>query len=757
MTVEGDAQRRERAGPIVQVLARVGELLEVEQSAPVARRYASLLELLHRLYPNIDVSNLHRGPPARLAAVAAKLATAGAADSPRVAESALALFEGASGLIYARQVAAADEIERLELSLVLLCADVESGPRFLDKFARKQLLGKAPWVLDATDAERFTDLTLYEGSVFRPEDLLGLRKLADSEPLLAGHCYTLEVAIRRDRSGIGAAEAAAFPVLNPRQAKETLHILVRVASVYGPVAADQPIAPVEWPFDDDSTPAFFRLTITALDREVAEAALEVRLYHSNLDLLDVMRVKLTVAAGPQIQAPGSSVSWPRDDARPRLDPDSAVRRISIDVRPAAVGYAFQFLFRRGEQVIVLPFTRILQRGDLEALLARVRDFWTELAIGNYSDKLTVSRTTWNGYLLRMRELGLLSWDLLFGGGEGGNRGASELVGDLLAKIEVDAGTHIQIIYDPDVTDFVFPWNLLYPPEDTREPVDVDRFWGARFQVEQVRKGSNWNDLHVEPVRVAIALDPKFGQAEAEEKMFDDMLAHAGTRLEVRHRSTTRDELITALHDTPPAHLYYFFCHGYAPAGPSIMRRDGAQLLREKIEEAPPDVRRAFETLLSLTAKMGDQPWIFIGDAEITESMLRQSRGFFRGRSPVVFLNMCHSAALLPSMSSGFARLFLERNAAAVIGTESPMTSVFAHAFAERFFAHLLGGDDLGTALLHARRGFLSAEQRNPLGLAYTLYGRATLKIGGAPILPDPHSAHSTTAASVRSGSATPAS
>jgi hypothetical protein len=466
-----------------------------------------------------------------------------------------------------------------------------------------------------------------------------------------------------------------------------------------------------------------------------------------------MRLKHTVAAGPQAQASGSLVSWPRDNVRPRLDPDSAVRRISIDVRPATVGYAFEFVFRRGEQPIVLPFTRILQQGDLEAVLAQVRDFWTELVIDNYADKLTVSRTTWNGYLQRMRELGMLSWDLLFGSGEGDNRGASELVGDLLAMIDVDAGTHIQIVYDPAVTDFVFPWNLLYPPQDTGEPVDVDRFWGARFQVEQVRNGSKWNDLHVEPVRVAIALDPKFGQSEAQAKMFDDMLAHAGTRLEVRHRLTTRDELMTALRDTPPAHLYYFFCHGYAPAGRSIMRRDGAQLLRKKIDNASPDVQRAFETLLSLTAKMGDQPWIFIGDAEITESTLRLLRGFFRDRSPVVFLNMCHSAALLPSMTSGFTRLFLERNAAAVIGTESPMTSVFAHAFAERFFAHLLGGDDLGTALLHARRSFLTSEERNPLGLAYTLYGRATVKVGERPILPDAHSAQPAAFASAMSAPA----
>jgi hypothetical protein len=93
---------------------------------------------------------------------------------------------------------------------------------------------------------------------------------------------------------------------------------------------------------------------------------------------------------------------------------------------------------------------------------------------------------------------------------------------------------------------------------------------------------------------------------------------------------------------------------------------------------------------------------------------------------------CQSAALAPSMTSGLVRLFLDRSASAVIGTEAPMTSVFAHAFAEQFFTHLLSGCDVGTALLRSRRYFL--ERHNPLGLAYTLYGRATTKLGLEPII-----------------------
>ena len=114
--------------------------------------------------------------------------------------------------------------------------------------------------------------------------------------------------------------------------------------------------------------------------------------------------------------------------------------------------------------------------------------------------------------------------------------------------------------------------------------------------------------------------------------------------------------------------------------------------------------------------------------------MRRARNFFTQRRPIIFLNMCHSAALVPSMTRGLLRLFLDCDAAVVIGTESAMTSVFAHAFALELFKHLFGGSDVGTALWRARRHFLAENLRNPLGLAYTLYGRATAKLGVRPLI-----------------------
>jgi CHAT domain-containing protein len=117
-----------------------------------------------------------------------------------------------------------------------------------------------------------------------------------------------------------------------------------------------------------------------------------------------------------------------------------------------------------------------------------------------------------------------------------------------------------------------------------------------------------------------------------------------------------------------------------------------------------------------------------GTSQIKESKIAGLQ-FFEQRMPIVFLNMCQSADLLPSMTSGLVRVFLKKGAPAVVGTESPMTAVFAHTFAKRVLDDLFAGMDIGTALWNARRHFLSSNVRNPLGLAYTLYGRATVRLG----------------------------
>jgi hypothetical protein len=97
--------------------------------------------------------------------------------------------------------------------------------------------------------------------------------------------------------------------------------------------------------------------------------------------------------------------------------------------------------------------------------------------------------------------------------------------------------------------------------------------------------------------------------------------------------------------------------------------------------------------------------------------------------------MCESAQLVPSLSESFIHFFLTRGAAAVIGTECPMTIAFAHPFGEVLLNGLLRGEDVGDALRSARQALLGLQ--NPLGLAYTLYGSATARFKPPPLRPIP--------------------
>ncbi len=108
----------------------------------------------------------------------------------------------------------------------------------------------------------------------------------------------------------------------------------------------------------------------------------------------------------------------------------------------------------------------------------------------------------------------------------------------------------------------------------------------------------------------------------------------------------------------------------------------------------------------LLSRMKSVPGVasmYTGAAAITEDELRSAK-FFHGRRPIVFLNMCHSADLLPSMRSGLTRVFIERNAAAVLGTECPVTSIFADMIAEQVLSDLLTGRSLGERRLSLSGG-----------------------------------------------------
>jgi len=189
---------------------------------------------------------------------------------------------------------------------------------------------------------------------------------------------------------------------------------------------------------------------------------------------------------------------------------------------------------------------------------------------------------------------------------------------------------------------------------------------------------------------------------------------------------TEKAVLDGLEAHPPSDIYYYFCHGFAPGRAAVLARDLLLELRSEVQllTAAAD-QRLWQALLDRLGEESEVATMFTGAARVTEDDLRRA-DFFNGGRPIIFLNMCHSADLMPSLRSGLTRVFIDHNAAAVLGTECPVTSVFADMFAERVLGALLRGATIGAALLDARRHFHT--ERNPLGLLYTLYGHDDARV-----------------------------
>jgi len=185
-------------------------------------------------------------------------------------------------------------------------------------------------------------------------------------------------------------------------------------------------------------------------------------------------------------------------------------------------------------------------------------------------------------------------------------------------------------------------------------------------------------------------------------------------------------VLDGLERDDPAEIVYFFCHGVAASRLAPIGADVVAEIRGLAEALDEDQRKPWARFLTRLGGAGAGARLFTGSAEISEDDLRGANFFRQAKRPLVFLNACQSADLLPGVSSGLTGVFLDRQAVAVIGTECPVSALFADAFAGALLPRLLAGEALGPAMLAVRREFHA--RNNPLALLYTLYGRGDARI-----------------------------
>jgi hypothetical protein len=95
-------------------------------------------------------------------------------------------------------------------------------------------------------------------------------------------------------------------------------------------------------------------------------------------------------------------------------------------------------------------------------------------------------------------------------------------------------------------------------------------------------------------------------------------------------------------------------------------------------------------------------------------------------NPLVFVNGCDTVTYTPENLTSLALTFRTLSAAGVVGTEVKVFPTLARWFGEEFLQRFLNGMPVGEVMRELRLELLN--KANPLGLAYTCYALAGLRL-----------------------------
>ena len=306
------------------------------------------------------------------------------------------------------------------------------------------------------------------------------------------------------------------------------------------------------------------------------------------------------------------------------------------------------------------------------------------------------------------------------------------------------GALIQIWLEDAARDFLYPWHWLYVEavdQSIEFNPDPQLFWGYKYIIEIMPR---FDELaRYDPPQPQIPSEDRvlvkigtynFIETETQKTFFTDWARISDGAL----TSEVWDEANQWISYFPncDCQIIYFFSHGHTalPTNPGeVSVYKMAQALEQYLEQRntpaqSSKVRHYEEQLKNSLQGIADRA---------TQTFIKLRRGYLYLRNlhnfyprdpvPLVFLNMCESAQVFPSMTDGLVDVFLTRRARGVIGTEMPMIPHFADLFARRFFkaffSKSLSDGSIGRILFELRREFLNT--RNPLGFAYTFFGDST--------------------------------
>lgn len=541
-----------------------------------------------------------------------------------------------------------------------------------------------------------------------------------------------------------------------------------------------PSAVLKWPKAGPSRAkdnAIFAVEALALTAEGKPAWLDVYIYHRQ-NLLFTARLNLEIAAaGHSWRSDQRPISW-RDvehgdqnrtvlfqkfsalNSIAKRDVNLAIQRESEDeyTLTAFMGH------------LELPVRVRLTRAELESAILTARKLLDELRVdpayvsegfnlrGAYTgrhlgesyddkgDKVSgeKGRLAFETFMRKMAEAGRkFSGDLFK------TKSAARL-GEVLRN-NVPEGGLIQVWLEDGARDFLYPWSWLYDGEVDLSNEFTPRpeyFWGYRYVIEITPR---FPELFTfDPPGPEIPSERRlllkagvfnFTQTGKQKDFFKKWQEKSGGVLAIDVWGAA--ELWSDYLPACDCQIIYFFSHGHTalPVNPAGIRVQGVIDALQRLVQEQEDqqgagqptaeyYKRLRESLRGLqdNSALSTQTHIRLQQGALDLPILRRIDP--QDPVPLVFLNMCESAQVFPSLSDGLVDVFLRRRARGVIGTEMPMIPQFADLLARRFFDEFFtrspANNSVGRILFDLRREYLA--QGNPLGFAYTFFGDSTARL-----------------------------
>lgn len=607
-------------------------------------------------------------------------------------------------------------------------------------------------------------------------------KLELSEGFLENHSYRMVVSLELMPDGrfVGEQSELERPESSSNPVELDVVVLTNARSIK---FSDDQISVLKWPElgpSRASENAVF--VIEALEQTTKEkpAAIDIFIYH-DLSLLFTARLDIEVASDKS--------EWTREPLPIRwhqqedLDTNRTTlfqtfsslnsfskRNLNLAIQRDDVDhYIITAFIGRFEA----PVRVQISRGELESNLSIIRELLDELRLervyvtqgfdkrnsylGDYSGetfddqgrKLSGEEAAkvFNGFMKKVARAGSTFCHALF------KSKPAKRLREIIRKT-LRPGDLIQIWIDDQARDFLYPWHWLYD-----EPVDKpnfepksEMFWGHKYIIEVM---PHFKELYkYDPPNAEIPSGDElvikigvynFVETENQKNFFRKWseIGKDVLKLEVWEEADQWKRYLPNC----DCQIIYFFSHGHTaipidPTGVRLHRltEKWKAVLDQQIKlEQNESLGRHYQQLhesLNETSALTTQTHIKLKNGIL--DLLALSDLEPKDPVPLVFLNMCESAQVFPSLTDGLVDVFLRHRARGVIGTEMPMIPSFADLFARRFFEEFFSRPrvdaSVGKILFDLRREFMS--KKNPLGFAYTFFGDATAHLS-SPIRSEP--------------------